>query len=57
MGLGWDFTGEETFDLDTSITGFNNKLNPIESIYYKHLTDLNGSVLHHGHNLTGEGES
>ncbi len=56
VGLGWDFTGGETFDLDTSITGFDSNLNPIESIYYQNLTGLNGSVLHHGDNLTGEGE-
>ena len=56
VGLGWDFTGGETFDLDSSITGFDSKLNPIESIYFKHLKGLNGSILHHGDNLTGEGE-
>ena len=56
VGLGWDFTGGETFDLDASVTGFDNKLKPIESIYYSHLTGLNGSVLHHGDNLTGEGD-
>ena len=56
VGLGWDFTGGETFDLDASVTGFDNNFNPIESIYYSHLTGLNNSVLHHGDNLTGEGE-
>ena len=56
VGLGWDFTGGETFDLDASVTGFDKNLNPVESVYYSHLTGLNGSVLHHGDNLTGEGE-
>ena len=56
VGLGWDFTGGETFDLDASVTGFDNNFNPIESIYYGRLTGLNNSVLHHGDNLTGEGE-
>ena len=56
VGLGWDFTGGETFDLDASVTGFDSNFNPIESIYYGHLTGLNRSVLHHGDNLTGEGE-
>ena len=56
VGLGWDFTGGETFDLDASVTGFDNNLKPIESVYYSHLSGLGGSVLHHGDNVTGEGE-
>ncbi|OUM61825.1 hypothetical protein PIROE2DRAFT_69562 [Piromyces sp. E2] len=57
VGLGWDFTeGEETFDLDGSVTAFDYNLNPIESVYYGNLSGISGSVLHHGDNLTGEGE-
>jgi len=56
VGLGWDFTEEETFDLDGSVTAFDYKLNPIESVFFNNLQGIGGSVLHHGDNLTGEGE-
>ncbi|ORX79226.1 hypothetical protein BCR32DRAFT_281603 [Anaeromyces robustus] len=56
VGLGWDFTEEERFDLDASVTAFNYNLDPITSIYYNNLSGLNKSVLHHGDNLTGEGD-
>jgi tellurium resistance protein TerZ len=55
VGLGWDFAKEDVFDLDGSVTGFNECNEPIESIYYSHLKGLNGSVKHHGDNLTGQG--
>ena len=56
VGLGWDFDKGETFDLDASVTAFNECNEPIESIYYGHLKGLNGAVIHFGDNLTGEGE-
>mgnify|MGYP002622540502 CR=1 FL=1 len=56
VGLGWDFTGKERFDLDSSITGFGEKFNVVEAIYYNHKKGLNNSVIHFGDNLTGEGE-
>ena len=56
VGLGWDFTGKETFDLDASITGFDEKYNVLEAIYYGNKKGLKGSVIHFGDNLTGEGE-
>ena len=56
VGLGWDFTGGETFDLDASITGFDEKYNVIESIYFNNKRGLNNSVIHFGDNVTGEGE-
>ena len=55
VGLGWDFTGTETFDLDASVTGFDYNYNVIESIYYSHKQGLNGSVIHYGDNTTGQG--
>ncbi len=55
VGLGWDFNKGDTFDLDGSVTGFNECNEPIESIYFHHLTGLNGSVRHQGDNLTGKG--
>ena len=56
VGLGWDFTGGEPFDLDASVTGFDYNYNVIESIYFNNKIGLNNSVFHYGDNLTGEGE-
>ena len=56
VGLGWDFTKNDVFDLDGSITGFDECNEPIESIYYRQKDGLNDSVLHHGDNLNGKGE-
>ena len=56
VGLGWDFDSNETYDLDASVTGFNECNEPIESIYYSNLNGLGGSVHHFGDNLTGVGE-
>ena len=56
LGLGWDFTGGETFDLDASITAVDYKYNIIESVYYCNKKGLNNSVIHYGDNLTGKGE-
>ena len=56
VGLGWDFTGRETFDLDASITGFDSMFNLVDTIYFNHKKGLSGSVIHFGDNTTGEGE-
>ena len=56
VGLGWDFTGKETFDLDASITGFDAQYKVVESIFFSNKKGLNNSVIHFGDNLTGEGE-
>ncbi len=56
VGLGWDFSKRDTFDLDASITGFDERNEPVESIYYQKLDGLNNSVHHFGDNLTGVGE-
>ena len=56
VGLGWDFTANNVFDLDASVTAFDENNEPIESIYFGHLKGLNGSVKHYGDNLTGKGE-
>lgn len=55
VGLGWDFHRGQTFDLDASVTAFDECCEVVESIYFKNLTGLSGSVKHHGDNLTGEG--
>ena len=56
VGLGWDFTGRETFDLDASVTGFDADYEVVESIYFSHKKGLSNSVIHYGDNLTGQGE-
>ena len=56
VGLGWDFDSSETYDLDASVTGFDECNEPIESIYYSKLNGLSGSVHHFGDNLTGVGD-
>ena len=55
VGLGWDFSFRETFDLDASVTGFDIDNEPIEYIYFQNKLGLSGSVKHFGDNLTGEG--
>ena len=55
VGLGWDFMKGDVFDLDGSITGFDECNEPIETIYYHNLKGLNGAVKHSGDNLTGKG--
>ena len=56
VGLGWDFDSSETYDLDASVTGFDECNKPVESIYYGKLDGLSGAVHHFGDNLTGVGE-
>ena len=56
VGLGWDFTKGDSFDLDGSITGFDECNEPVETIYYHNLKGLNNSVKHSGDNLTGKGK-
>ena len=56
VGLGWDFTGRETFDLDASVTGFDYNYNYIESVYFSNKRGMNNSVIHFGDNTTGQGQ-
>ena len=56
VGLGWDFSKRDTFDLDASVTGFDERNEPVESIYFRQLDGLDRSVHHYGDNLTGVGD-
>lgn len=62
VGLGWDtnkYSGGFDFDLDASVflLDANNKASGIQDfIFYNNLQGGNGSVIHTGDNLTGEGE-
>jgi len=62
VGLGWDtnkYSGSVDFDLDASafLLRAGDKANGIDDfIFYGNLRGGNGSVIHTGDNLTGEGE-
>jgi tellurium resistance protein TerZ len=67
MGLGWDvakrggflgglFGGGDSIDLDASCVMFDEAGHAVDTIYYAQLQSRDGSVIHTGDNLTGEGE-
>lgn len=62
VGLGWDSNSSSTgegFDLDASVflVGANGKIpNDNHFVYYNNLKSPDGSVIHTGDNLTGEGD-
>ena len=67
MGLGWDvakrggflgglFGGGDSIDLDASCVMFDEAGRAVDTIYYAQLQSRDGSVIHTGDNLTGEGE-
>ena len=55
VGLGLDYLPGNVFDLDGSVTAFNECNEVVESVYYHRLKGLNGAIRHYGDNLTGEG--
>ena len=56
MGLGWDTTNGDC-DIDASLILLDKDNNAVDVIYYGKLkASHNGSVIHTGDNLTGEGE-
>jgi tellurium resistance protein TerZ len=65
MGLGWDAVAKkgrfgrskaQTIDLDASCLLFDAGGNLADSVWFRQLRSKDGSVLHTGDNLTGEGE-
>jgi tellurium resistance protein TerD len=61
VGLGWDArsTPGAPFDLDASVWLVNAEgrcTNPQNFIFYNNRQSMDGSILHHGDNLTGVGE-
>jgi tellurium resistance protein TerZ len=65
MGLGWDAVAKkgkfgrskaQTIDLDASCLLFDASGNLADSVWFRQLRSKDGSVLHTGDNLTGEGE-
>lgn len=62
VGLGWDtnkYDGGHDFDLDSSVfllEATNKVSGPQDFIFYNNTTGGNGSVVHSGDNLTGDGD-
>jgi tellurium resistance protein TerD len=62
IGLGWDTNTTDTgmaFDLDASLfmLGENNKTTcDLDFIFFNNLKSIDGSVMHQGDNLTGDGD-
>lgn len=65
MGLGWDqkkksgwmsfFAADEDIDLDASCIMFDENKNMVDSIWFRQLNSLDGSVRHSGDNRDGSG--
>lgn len=43
-------------DLDASCVLFDKAKNPLETVFFNHLTGANGAIRHTGDNLTGDGD-
>lgn len=67
LGTGWDvaqsggflgkmFGGGDSIDLDASVIMFDGNKNVIDNVYFGQLKSRDGSILHSGDNLTGEGD-
>lgn len=67
MGLGWDavkrgggifglFGGGGSIDLDASCMMFDAAKNLVDTVWFQQLRSKDGSIIHTGDNLTGEGE-
>lgn len=52
VGLGWD----TKCDVDSSVLLFDSSQKCVDNIFFGNKQNSNGSVIHHGDNLTGEGE-
>lgn len=65
IGTGWDPVnkskgffgfGGGSIDLDASVILLDEEKNEVDAIYFGHKKSKCGSILHHGDNLTGEGD-
>jgi tellurium resistance protein TerZ len=57
MGLGWDpVNSGKSIDLDASCALFNEAKQVVDMVYFGQLKSKDGSIVHTGDNLTGEGE-
>ena len=56
FGLGWDFDGNNTYDLDSSVVTFDKNLNNLIYVNYMQLQGYGGVIHLNGDDVTGEGE-
>ncbi len=57
MGLGWDpAAGRRKIDLDASAIAFDAQGNKLEIVWFMHLNEFRGALVHTGDNVTGQGE-
>jgi stress response protein SCP2 len=57
MGLGWDpAPGKRNIDLDASVIVFDANGRKLEIVWFMHLKEFGGAILHTGDNLTGQGD-
>src|SRR5699024_4726565 len=66
MGLGWDAVerkgffgfsgGSQQIDLDASCILFGEAGDVLDTVWFRQLKSKDGSIIHTGDNLTGEGE-
>ena len=66
MGLGWDVAkkkglfgfggGNQSIDLDASCFMFDDNNQPVDLVYFGHLSSNDGSIQHSGDNRTGAGD-
>lgn len=57
MGLGWDpATGRRNIDLDASAIAFDASGKRIGMVWFTHLKEFKGALVHAGDNLTGQGD-
>jgi tellurium resistance protein TerZ len=66
MGLGWDAkkkkgifgfgSSEQSIDLDASCVLFDENRNMLDAVWFRQLKSKDGSIVHTGDNLTGDGD-
>ena len=61
VGLGWDpvksgFFSSSNFDIDASVIAMDKNDRKVDLLYFSRTSILNGALVHHGDNLTGEGD-
>jgi stress response protein SCP2 len=57
MGLDWDpAPGRRNIDLDASVIAFDTSGRKLEIVWFMHLREFHGAIVHSGDNLTGQGE-
>jgi tellurium resistance protein TerZ len=57
MGLGWDpARNGGDIDLDASCICFDSNKSVVDTVYFGNLNGGNGSIMHSGDNLTGDGD-